>query len=507
MDEANHANDLVADGSSSGAETRSRAGDPEDPARAIHQRRLADYWDGVAYRDWERRRGPGVYRRRLLEVYRNLIPTGARVLDVGCGAGDLLAAVVPSAGIGVDLSGGMIDRARRAYPSLRFLNMDANELEEAGLEFDFIILSDVLDECWDPLAILQSARRHCTPRTRLLIGGSGQVWGSILAAARRPSYPPHPPRSCLSERDVTNLLRLAGFEVIRRRHEILCPFPVPPLTSILNRYLAQIWPFSPLTAARILVARPTSLRPRGGVGNASPRVSVIIPALNEEGTIPSTFERTPEMGAGTELIFVEGGSRDDTLGAIERGIASRPGRDCKLLRSPGKEKGDAVRLGFAHATGDVLMILDSDLAVAPEDLPKFLQALTSGRAEFANGSRLILPMEGGAMRPLNLLGNWFFGRSFSWVLGQHLTDTLCGTKVLWRADYEAIAANRGYFGDFDPFGDFDLLLGAARLSLKIADVPVRYRSRVYGTTNIDRWRHGVLLLRMLAFASRKLLFV
>jgi SAM-dependent methyltransferase len=476
---------------------------PGDPARIRHRQELEACWDEIASRA-AAGRPEGVRRPRVIEVCRSLVPPGKRVLEIGCGPGDLLAALRPSVGVGVDLSGRMIERAARSHPALRFIQMDASELELPE-PFDFVILSDVLHELWDPLEILQVIRRHTTPRSRLIIENVRPLWGPVLYAARR-SHSPAPPPSWLGGPDVTNLLGLAGFETVRVRREVLMPLPVPLLTTLVNRYLARTWPLSVLTLTQIFVARPAPLHHRGP-DESPPRVSVIIPARNEEGTISSIFDRTPEMGAGTEMIFVEGGSRDDTYGAIERGIARHPARRCKLLRSDGDEKGDAVRLGFAHATGDVLMILDSDLAVAPEDLPKFVDALSSGVAEFANGSRLVLTMEGGAMRPLNRLANWLFGRAFSWVLGQRVTDTLCGTKVLWRADYEELAANRAYFGDLDPFADFDLLLGAARLNLRIVDVPVRYRSRVYGTTNIDRWRHGALLLRMLLLAARKLLFI
>ena len=213
------------------------------------------------------------------------------------------------------------------------------------------------------------------------------------------------------------------------------------------------------------------------------------------------------MGSRTELIFVEGHSTDDTYAAIERAIAEYPDRHCKLIRQPGKGKGDAVRAGFEIATGDILMILDADITVPPEDLPRFYDLLQSGEGEFINGVRLVYPMEGNAMRFANLIGNKFFSWAFSWLLGQSIRDTLCGTKVLWRKDYLRIEKNRAYFGDFDPFGDFDLLFGAAKLNLKLLEVPIRYRARRYGETNISRWKHGWLLLRMVAFAARRIKFV
>jgi glycosyltransferase involved in cell wall biosynthesis len=239
----------------------------------------------------------------------------------------------------------------------------------------------------------------------------------------------------------------------------------------------------------------------------SPLVSVIVPARNEAGNVPEIFRRVPEMGAGTEIVFVEGGSSDNTYQAIEAAIAANPQRRCKLLRQTGVGKGDAVRVGFAAASGDILMILDADLTVMPEDLPRFYKALVTGHGEFINGVRLVYPMEEEAMRFFNLLGNKFFSAAFSWLLGQPIKDTLCGTKVLWREDYARIVANRSYFGDFDPFGDFDLLFGAAKLSLKIVELPVRYGPRRYGSTNIQRWRHGWMLLKMVVFAARRIKFV
>jgi glycosyltransferase involved in cell wall biosynthesis len=236
-------------------------------------------------------------------------------------------------------------------------------------------------------------------------------------------------------------------------------------------------------------------------------VSVIIPARNEAGNIAAAVERIPTMGTGTELIFVEGHSRDDTWSQIQRTAAEHPHLSIKILRQTGKGKGDAVRAGFAAATGDILMILDADLTMPPEELPKFYEVIASGKAEFANGVRLVYPMDEKAMQFLNLCANKTFGLIFTWLLGQPVKDTLCGTKALSRAHYEKIAANRAYFGEFDPFGDFDLLFGAAKLNLKIADIPIRYRQRTYGETNIQRWRHGWLLLRMVIFAARKLKFV
>src|SRR3954464_12965838 len=480
----------------------------DDPAEGTYRRERVAHWDAVARR-WGRRSGlGGAYHRRLERVYRFLVPPGSRVLEIGCGEGDLLAALQPAVGVGVDLSGEMVQQAAERHPHLRFFQADAHELEDLdgtsqGEAFDFIILSDLLNDAWDVQRLLRRIVPLTGRRTRVIVNFYSRLWELPLALAqrlglaRRVLY-----QNWLTMADVRNLLRLAGFQTIRHWPEVLLPLPIPLLAGLCNRFLVRFWPFRHLALANFLVARPAP-RPLP----EEPVVSVIVPARNEEGNIPNIFARTPEMGAGTELVFVEGHSKDGTWEAIQREIAAHPERRARAFQQPGKGKGDAVRLGFAEASGDVLMILDADLTVPPEYLPRFYDALVSGKGEFINGVRLVYPMEDRAMRPINFLGNKFFSLTFSWLLGQPIKDTLCGTKVLWRSDYERIAANRAYFGDFDPFGDFDLLFGAAKLNLKIVEIPIHYRARTYGKTNISRFRHGLLLLRMAWYAMWKIKFV
>lgn len=307
----------------------------------------------------------------------------------------------------------------------------------------------------------------------------------------------------LTVEDIAGLFKLTNFEFIKHWQEIIWPLPIGFISEFCNRYLVKLWPFQYFALTNLIVARAC---PRAELYDKRDSVSVIIPARNEQGNIAEIFSRVPRMGESTELIFVEGHSRDDTFGVIEAAIDAHPEWRCQLVRQSGVGKGDAVRLGFSLAKGEILMILDADLTVPPEDLPRFYEALRSGKGEFINGARLVYPMEKQAMRFINLLGNKFFSLAFSWLLGQPVKDTLCGTKVLWKEDYDLIASNRAYFGDFDPFGDFDLLFGAAKLNLKILDLPIRYRERTYGTTNIQRWKHGWLLLRMVLFAAKRLKF-
>jgi len=480
-----------------------QAQDAQRNAAAHYQEERRRYWDEFAHTldRWQRSRG--YYQRRLAEVYRHLIPPKMRVLELGCGQGDLIAALQPSRGVGIDFSRQIVERARSRHPEIEFVEADVHE----GLPtepFDFIILSDLVNDLYDVQHVLEQAGQCCTPSTRIVMNAYSRLWqvprrmAEALGLAR-----PQLSQNWLTREDLENLLYLSGFETIRKFSEIMWPVRTPMVDTLCNRYLVKLGLFSWTGITNFLVARPQSRRWVG----PPPVVSVVVPARNEAGNVRRIFEETPEMGSGTELIFVEGHSKDNTYEAIAEEMKHWPNRRVKLFRQTGKGKGDAVRLGFANASGDVLMILDADLTVPPEDLTRFYEAWQSGKGEFVNGVRLVYPMEERSMRFLNFLGNKFFSMAFTWLLSQSVKDTLCGTKVLSKRHYEMIAANRSYFGEFDPFGDFDLLFGAAKYSLKIVDLPVRYRERTYGTTNIQRWSHGALLLEMVATAMRRIKFV
>ena len=470
-----------------------------DEAAERYQSERRTHWDSVARHD-EASWG-SYYHERLAEIYRHLVPRGSRVLELGCSQGDLLAALEPSVGVGVDFSAEMIHRAATRYPRLRWITADAHDVELSET-FDVIILSDLVNDLWDVQRVLEHVLSFATPRTRIILNTYSRLWEPILELSKRLGLSKRTlHQNWLTVEDITGLLNLAGADVIRSSTEVLLPLPVPALSQFANRFLVKLWPFRWFALTSVVVAHP---RPRPDP--AKPLVSVVVPARNEAGNIPRILTEVPEMGSGTELIFVEGHSTDDTYAVIERELATASRPRCRLFRQTGRGKGDAVRLGFREARGSILMILDADLTVPPQDLVRFYDALCSGKGEFINGVRLVYPMEEQAMRLFNFLGNKFFSLVFSWLLGQPIKDTLCGTKVLWRSDYERIAANRAYFGDFDPFGDFDLLFGAAKLNLKIVEVPVRYRERTYGETNIRRWSHGWLLLKMVTFAAGRIKF-
>jgi len=314
-----------------------------------------------------------------------------------------------------------------------------------------------------------------------------------------------PIQNWLSHHDIINLLYLSGFETYKMQRRILLPYNIPLLAFILNKYLVRLPFFNIFGLNQFIFARP-AMDPKSDVSQKY-STTVVIPARNESGNIENAITRLPKFGKHVEIIFIEGNSTDDTWETIQRIQDKYNGtHDIKIAQQPGKGKGDAVRKGYGMATGDILMILDADLTVPPEDLPKFYDALALGKGEFINGARLVYPMEKEAMRFLNTLGNKFFSLAFSWLLEQPIKDSLCGTKVMFREDYVKLIKNRKFFGEFDPFGDFDLLFGAYKLNLKIIDLPIRYQERVYGDTNISRFKHGVILLRMCIYAAGKIKF-
>jgi SAM-dependent methyltransferase len=436
------------------------------------------------------------YRKLLATYYRNLIPAKASVVEIGCGAGNLLELLPNRDVTGIDLAEKQIAAARARLPHGKFHVM-AGEKLALDRTFDFVILSETLNFAADVQKILENVHSVSHNRTRLILNFHSLLWWPFISLGTALGIrAAHPPCNWLSSTDMRNMLSLAGWDVIKQQGRLLMIFPCLGLEKIINRFIAPI--LSPLALTVFQVARPVQY------AQGEKTVSVVIPARNEAGNIEDAVRRLPRLGRQTEIIFVEGNSTDHTWSEIERVKAQYSDLAIKTMRQTGKGKGNAVREAFDEASGEVLMILDADLTVPPEELEKFYDVLISGRADFANGVRLVYPMEDKAMQFFNLCANKFFGIAFSWALGQPLKDTLCGTKVLFKDDYARIAANRAHFGDFDPFGDFDLIFGANHLHLKIGDVPIRYRERTYGETNIQRWRHGMLLLRMLLLAITKI---
>ena len=484
-----------------------------------HQEKKAAYFDSVSLiRDtWKARNR--YYYFRLEKFIVSRIPPGKKVLEIGCGTGDLLAATKPSYGVGIDISRRMIDIAAKKYPGCSFFVREAENLEDLG-QFDYVIMSDLLGHLQDILQVLREMRKVSHENTKLLITYYNFVWEPVLRLAERlhckmrQGY-----QNWLGKQDIRNLLYLTDFTINAEEVDVLIPKKLF-LGEFVNNRLAQTRLFKWACLLQYFVAQPQILDKKRTL-----TCSVVVPSRNERDNIEDCVRRIPDMGAHTEIIFVDGASTDGTEEKIREMIVRYDGKkDIRLVRqvsgSPCQEqlcedrqhkkvtmlalgKGDAVRKGFEQAKGDIVMILDSDLTVPPEDLPKFFNALADGKADFINGSRLVYPLENEAMPVVNYFGNKFFSLLFTWLLDQPIKDTLCGTKALFKKDYQRIKENRSYFGDFDPFGDFDLLFGAAKLGMKIVEMPVAYRRRTSGYTKVKVYKHGLLLLRMSVIAFRK----
>ena len=468
-----------------------------------HHKLIRDHFDRLAAERDKWIENNAYYYENDRDYLRFLTTEGQRVLDLGCGTGELLSKLKPGRGVGVDISGKMIDIARDKYPHLEFHQGNIEDPETlASLEgpFDAIILSDTIGDLDDCQRTLAGIQKLCSRETRLIIAYYSHLWEPVLElAARLKLRMPQPETNWLSTQNIISLMQLTDFEVIRTEWRQLLPLRLFGLGPLVNRLLSHFPFINKLCLRSYIVAR--SLR---DVELDNPSTTVLIPCRNEKGNIAPAMERLPLFCDDMEIIFVEGHSRDDTYEECLRVKDAHPDKDIKVLRQDGIGKGDAVRKGFGAARGDILMILDSDLTIPPEELPKFYDAIASGKGEFINGTRFVYPMENEAMRFLNYWANRTFSLIFSYLLNQRFTDTLCGTKVLTKKSYQRIENDHAYFGDFDPFGDFELIFGVSKQNLKVIEIPVRYGARTYGTTQISRFSHGWLLLRMVLIAIRKM---
>ena len=465
-----------------------------------------EYFDKLAPKRVKLRKKHRYYWKDISKYCSYFIRPDSSVIEIGCGCGEFLGEIEAGRKVGIDFSGEMIRIARQQFPDYTFYQMEAKNID-LDEKFDVVIISNVLGSIDDVQKVFTQIRKLCHRDTKLIINDYSHLWEPGLKLAEFSGLKTKTPQqNWLSHQDVKNLLYLEDFELYKRTQRMLIPFNIPGISWLINRYLGPLPFFRGLCINQFYFARLMEYARLHN--NEEYSVSVVVPARNEAGNIENAVLRLPQMGKWTELIFVEGNSTDNTWEVIQQVYEKYKDRyRIKIARQDGKGKGDAVRKGFSIAEGDVLMILDADLTVPPEDLPKFYNAIATGKGEYINGSRLVYPLDKDSMRFLNVLGNKFFSIMFSWLLGQRLKDTLCGTKVLTKVNYEKLISNRKYFGEFDPFGDFDLIFGSAKLNLRIIEIPIRYRARAYGETNISRFKHGWILLKMVFFAMNKIKFI
>lgn len=435
------------------------------------------------------------------EIYKHLnfiIPKNSSVLNIRCQTGHFLNAIQPKRGVGVEISESLVKTAQDEYPEYEFIYWDqsCNELD-LGETFDFIVFNDLFDSI-DLLQDFKQIKKHCHESTRIIISNYNFFWQPALAlgsklGARMPYLQPN----WLTLHDIDVFLKLADLKKVKVHHGFIFPYSIPFLSNFLNDYLAKAPLINQLCLNQMIIARS----PCEKGDNDQPSVSIIIPCKNEKDNIEQAVLRIPQMGSDTEIIFCNDQSTDGTEEEIIRVQQAYPQKNIRLVQGPGICKSENVWTGFDAAQNDILMILDGDLTVVPEELPHFYKALIQGKGEFINGSRLVYPMEKKAMKINNFLGNHFYSILFSYILGSRIKDTLCGTKVFWRKDWQKIKEMAGRWGTKDLWGDYDLIFGAAKLNLEIQDLPVHYCDRIYGVTKMTRvFANGLRMLRICKFA-------
>jgi hypothetical protein len=464
----------------------------EREAKRVHQARYAQTRDS-----WIRKNK--YFYDKVKSLLRFFIEPQKKVLNIRCQTGYLLDAVNPSKGVGVEICEEMVTVARQAYPRFEFVQCDSEDYQPSE-KFDYIIFSDISDTV-DLQSSFMRLRDACLPHTRLVIYTYNHLWRPVLHLANRLGVRmPQREPNWVSEHDLRVFLNLSGFECLYVYRTVLFPKWLPIISWLFNQIMARLPGLQRLCMIKVLVARSVpSKREQQEIST-----SIIIPCKNERGNIEAAITRIPEMGKHTEIIFCDDKSTDGTAQEVLQMQKCYPNRDIKLVNGPGICKADNVWTGFAAASGDILMILDADLTVMPEELPRFFDAMVEGKGEFINGTRLVYPMQKMAMNTLNMIGNTFFSKVFSFILGQPIKDTLCGTKVLWLSDWERIRPLIGSWGVKDRWGDYELLFGAAKRNLLIHDLPIHYQERRYGTTKMVKvfW-NGMNMFRMCFAAWRK----
>ena len=449
-----------------------------------------------------------VFHKEDIKFLKEIIPENSNILELGCGNGHLIDALKPKYGLGIDFSKRLILEANKKYPKINFIEADIENIPlsiNKSRKFDFVIICDTIGFLEDVEETLIKLHKFFHEGTRLIVSYYSPLWAPLLGLAEFFKLKmPIINSALLTPADISNFLEGAKFETVRVERKILIPFYFLGLERFINRFLAPLPLLSNICLRHYNISRSLNSI---NISNKK-SASVIIPCKNEQGNIKTAIKRLPKFVKNIEVIFVEGNSNDGTWEeirtVIKRNNIKKSGFSIKAFKQPGKGKADAVFFAFEKASNDILFILDGDLTVAPETLEKFWNKISSGEAEYVNGSRLVYPMDNNAMRFLNYIANKIFSILFSWLLGQRYTDTLCGTKVISKKNYERLKIKNKDLGNFDPFGDFFIIFGASRLCLKMTEVPIRYKARVYGVTQISRFSHGLLLLKMVIFAFLRL---
>jgi ubiquinone/menaquinone biosynthesis C-methylase UbiE len=432
------------------------------------------------YDKWKRKNA--YYNSNIKSFLKMAVRPDSRVLEIGCATGENLASTRPSAGVGIDINPKMIKIAKEKFPQHTFIQSSIEDFQHPE-KFDYIIMIDLVDHAYDIIDIFEGIYKFCHPTTKIIITAINPWWEPVLSFMQKiRAKIPEGPHNFIEKRNLSKIIELLDFSVNYFGYMLLFPIYIPILSFLANRIGTRIWGINKLSFVQYAVLRPLS-RNRNDLEMGC---SVVIPCYNEAGNIEEAVRRIPKMGRETEIIIVDDGSTDQTADIARRLMKGYP--NLKFIQhGSNKGKGFAVKQGFDSSAQEILMILDADMSVAPEELPRFFAPLNKGICDFVNGTRMIYPMEKQAMRFLNLLGNKIFSLIMTFIVGQHLTDTLCGTKALYKKNYRCIKMG------LDRWGDFDLLFGAAKSGNRIAEVPIHYMSRKTGESKMKTLKHGLHL--------------
>lgn len=454
------------------------------------------HFDEIA-RDYDYWKQKNAYYYDTIKAFlARIIPPGSRVLEVGCGTGEILDTMRPSRGVGIDISAEMVKIAATKFPQHIFIHSSIEDLQ-LDEQFDYIILVDVVDHVYDVMDVFKSLYKFCKPDTRVILTTISPWWEPVLSFMEKiGAKMPEGPHNFIDKWHLRKIFEMMDFTVSYSGFMLLFPKRIPVLSYLANSLGVRIWGLNRLSAAQYMIIQP-AVKNETDLGYGC---SVVIPCYNEEDNIEEAVRRVPLMGKETEIIVVNDGSKDGTAQKVRDLQKEIP--HLKLIDySPNQGKGVAVRRGFEAATQEVVMVLDADISVPPEELPRFFDPLNKGICQFVNGTRMVYPMQDQAMRTLNLFGNKLFGFIMSFITQQSLTDTLCGTKALYKKDLSRIRWG------LDKWGDYDLLFGAARMGSRIMEVPVHYMSRKSGESKMKTLRHGMHLLGACFKGFRELIFV
>lgn len=424
------------------------------------------------------------FHNALKNIFKEFVTEDASVLQIGYGLGDVLAGLFPNKAVSFDEDKNLAELSRRRYSNFKFIVGNLNEIDLKG-KFDYIIMPNSVEHFTDIQTVLEKVRTNLADEGRLIMTLTNPKWQYVYDLLEKWGLKrPEEPKNWLKMRNLENIAELAGFEVSDSGFRLLIPTHIPILSNFINYRIKGKNTIASLAVEQFIVVKK-SLEKK----NKNYSCTVLIPCYNEEGNIAEAIARTPNFCKNLEILIVDDGSRDKTA-TIVRKVMKKDKRVKLISYKPNQGKGHAVRTGFDNAKGEIIMILDADMTVPPEELGRFYNVLASGQALFANGTRLIYPMEDQAMRSFNLLGNVGFSYAFSYILGQRVTDTLCGTKALFKKDYKKIKMTG------EGWGDFDLLFGASENNLKIKEVPVHYKKRVAGESKMKGLKHGFVMLKM-----------